>query len=44
MLARGKVKWDKSAEVVIIGYGMAGAVAAITAHDEGAKVLILPSS
>lgn len=41
MLARNKVKWDKTAEVVIIGYGMAGAVAAITAHDEGAEILIL---
>jgi succinate dehydrogenase/fumarate reductase flavoprotein subunit len=41
MLVRGKVDWDKTAEVVIVGYGMAGAVAAITAHDEGAEVVIL---
>lgn len=34
-------KWDKVADVVIIGYGAAGAVAAITAHDAGAKVLML---
>ena len=33
--------WDKSADVVIVGYGGAGAVAAITAHDYGARVLIL---
>jgi succinate dehydrogenase/fumarate reductase flavoprotein subunit len=34
-------KWDYEADVVIVGYGGAGAVAAITAHDAGAKVLIL---
>ncbi|MBU1206700.1 MAG: FAD-binding protein [Proteobacteria bacterium] len=34
-------KWDKEADVVIVGYGGAGAVSAITAHDDGAKVLIL---
>ncbi|MDO8491315.1 MAG: FAD-binding protein [Dehalococcoidia bacterium] len=33
--------WDEEAEVVIVGYGGAGAAAAITAHDVGAKVLIL---
>lgn len=34
-------KWDKVYDVVIIGYGGAGAAAAITAHDAGAKVVIL---
>ena len=34
-------KWDKEADVVILGYGGAGACAAIEAHDAGAKVLIL---
>ncbi len=34
-------KWDKEVDVVIVGYGGAGAVSAITAHDAGAKVLIL---
>ncbi len=34
-------KWDKEADVVCIGYGGAGAAAAISAHDAGAKVLIL---
>ncbi len=34
-------KWDKEADVVIIGYGGAGASTAITATDAGAKVLIL---
>lgn len=33
--------WDYEADVVVIGYGGAGAAAAITAHDAGAKVLIL---
>jgi succinate dehydrogenase/fumarate reductase flavoprotein subunit len=34
-------KWDYEADVVVVGYGGAGTVAAITAHDAGAKVLIL---
>ncbi|MBI2908957.1 MAG: FAD-dependent oxidoreductase [Chloroflexi bacterium] len=41
MLAPKSIKWDKSADVVIIGYGLAGAVAAITARDLGASVIIL---
>lgn len=36
-----KTRWEGEAEVVIAGYGGAGAIAAITAHDAGAKVLIL---
>ena len=35
------IAWDKEADVVVIGYGGAGAAAAITAHDAGAEVLIL---
>lgn len=41
MLPSKNNQWDKSAEVVIIGYGLAGAVAAITAHpgqSEGAAM------
>lgn len=34
-------KWDKEADVVVVGFGGAGAVAAISAHDKGAKVLLL---
>ncbi len=34
-------KWDYEADVVVVGYGGAGATAAITAFDAGAKVLIL---
>jgi succinate dehydrogenase/fumarate reductase flavoprotein subunit len=33
--------WDEEADVVVLGYGGAGAAAAIAAHDAGAKVLIL---
>jgi succinate dehydrogenase/fumarate reductase flavoprotein subunit len=33
--------WDYDVDVVCVGYGGAGAVTAITAHDAGAKVLIL---
>ena len=41
MLVRRGVHWDVTVDVVIIGYGCAGAVAAINARDEGADVLIL---
>lgn len=34
-------QWDKEAEIVIVGFGGAGAAAAITASDMGAKVLML---
>lgn len=33
--------WDYEADVVVIGLGGAGASAAIEAHDQGAKVLVL---
>ena len=35
------VTWDEEADVVVIGYGFAGATAAITACDAGARVLLL---
>ena len=41
MLVTGGFKWDRMADVVVIGYGLAGTVAAITAHDKGASVLVL---
>jgi succinate dehydrogenase/fumarate reductase flavoprotein subunit len=41
MLPPKSNQWDESADVVIIGYGLAGAVAAITAHDLGANVMIV---
>ena len=34
-------RWDREADVVIVGFGGAGAAAAITAHDLGAQVLLL---
>jgi len=34
-------KWAKEADIVILGFGGAGACAAIEAHDAGAKVLII---
>ncbi len=33
--------WDKEADVIVVGFGGAGASTAIAAHDAGAKVLIL---
>src|SRR5271166_5776424 len=33
--------WSQAADVVVVGYGGAGAIAAITAFDAGANVLIL---
>jgi succinate dehydrogenase/fumarate reductase flavoprotein subunit len=34
-------KWDEEADVVIVGFGGAGASAAIAGHDAGAEMLIL---
>ncbi|NPD66814.1 FAD-binding protein (plasmid) [Lichenicola cladoniae] len=33
--------WNSEYDVIVIGYGFAGATAAITAHDAGAKVLLI---
>jgi succinate dehydrogenase/fumarate reductase flavoprotein subunit len=33
--------WDVEADVVIVGFGAAGVAASVTAHDLGAKVVIL---
>ena len=33
--------WDVEADVVVVGFGAAGMAAAVTAHDQGAKVVIL---
>jgi flavocytochrome c len=37
-------KWDHETEIVVVGYGGAGAAAAIEAHDKGAAVLIIDKS
>lgn len=34
-------RWDDEADVVVIGCGYAGGAAAISAHDRGARVLVL---
>ena len=41
MLTPANYRWDETAEIVILGYGLAGAVAAITAHDLGARVMLI---
>ena len=37
-------KWDGEADVVVVGGGNTGIPAAITAHDKGAKVIVLEAS
>src|SRR4030042_4531205 len=37
-------KWDGEADVVVVGGGNTGIPAAITAHDKGAKVIVLETS
>lgn len=41
MFAPSGIRWDKEVEVIVIGYGLAGAVAALTARDKGTRVVIL---
>ncbi|MDH3444007.1 MAG: FAD-binding protein, partial [Deltaproteobacteria bacterium] len=36
-----KIDWDKEVDVIVVGYGAAGGISAITAHDAGAKVLLI---
>lgn len=36
--------WDKEADVVVVGYGLSGAITAIEASNAGASVLILEKS
>ena len=33
--------WDKEVDVIVVGFGAAGGISAITAHDAGAKVLVI---
>lgn len=37
----GPVQWDERADVLIVGAGIAGLMASIEAHDQGASVLLL---
>jgi succinate dehydrogenase/fumarate reductase flavoprotein subunit len=39
--ATSVMNWDKESDVVVVGTGFAGIASAITAHNAGAKVLIL---
>ena len=42
MSATGKnQQWDKEVDVIVVGFGVAGGISAITAHDAGAKVLLI---
>ena len=41
MPARKPEKWDREVDVVVMGTGGAALTAAITAHDQGLKVLVL---
>ena len=34
-------KWDVETDVAVVGFGAAGVAAAVTAHDLGARVVIL---
>jgi ribulose 1,5-bisphosphate synthetase/thiazole synthase len=36
-----QIKWDRETEVLVLGFGGAGAISAIAAFEEGAEVLII---
>src|SRR6202022_1715002 len=38
---QGRVKWDRVADVVVVGAGAAGLPAAISARDGGASVIVI---
>ena len=33
--------WDKEVDVIVVGFGAAGGISAITAHEAGARVLLI---
>ena len=35
------IHWDKEVDVIVVGFGAAGGISAITAHNAGAKVLLI---
>lgn len=41
MLVQDRFQWHREVDVVVVGFGGAGAVAALTACDEGAEVMVL---
>ena len=42
--AQNQIRWDRSADVVVIGAGVAGLPAAITARDNGVSVIVIDSN
>jgi succinate dehydrogenase/fumarate reductase flavoprotein subunit len=40
-MSRTVQDWDIEADVIVVGFGAAGVAASVTAHDRGAKVVIL---
>jgi succinate dehydrogenase/fumarate reductase flavoprotein subunit len=40
-MAANVTTWHKEVDVIVVGYGAAGGISAITAHDAGAKVLLI---
>jgi flavocytochrome c len=43
-LSKVPEKWDGEADIIVVGGGNSGLPAAITAHDKGAKVMVLEAS
>jgi flavocytochrome c len=43
-LSRVPQRWDGEADVIVVGGGNSGLPAAITAHDKGARVMVLEAS
>ena len=41
MLAPENIRWHRTVDIAVIGYGLAGAVAAIAAREKGASIMIL---
>src|SRR5437588_11710285 len=42
--AQNRVRWDRSADVVIVGAGASGLPAAIMARDHGATVIVIDAN
>lgn len=44
IIPAGEAEWTETADVIVVGYGMAGACAAIAAAEAGAHVIVLERS
>src|SRR5215470_889554 len=42
--AQNRIRWDRSADVVIVGAGASGLPAAIMARDQGATVIVIDAN